>query len=136
MITLPRISAIAAALGVAAPLLFAAPAAEAQATTTCRGRGFVDSVYQTGQGGNNFEYFVIIRNQTPQPMRWQLNFSSFPSNVTLFSPQLTGGTLAPNASETIRFGRGTNGNINPGTVQTSYDTPGSGRPTVTMSQCR
>ncbi|PZW45826.1 hypothetical protein C8P66_11024 [Humitalea rosea] len=134
MIPLPRLSAIVAALGVAAPLLLAAPA-EAQ-SNACRGRGFIDSVYQTGLGGTNFEYFVIIRNQTSAPMSWQLNFGGFPGNVTLFSPQLAGSALGPNASETIRFGRGTNGNINQGTVGRVYDTAGTGSATVAMTNCR
>lgn len=118
-----------------APLLAVAPA-EAQ-TATCRGRVFIDSVYQTGLGGNRYEYFVQIRNGTPAALTAQLNFAGFGPTVTLFSPQLSGIALGPNASQTIRFANGTNGNINMGTVGVTYDAPaGSGRPTVAVTNCR
>jgi hypothetical protein len=140
---MPRLSASTLArstllLGLAAaPLLALAPApAEAQATT-CRGRAFIDSVYQTGLGGNRYEYYVQLRNGTSSQMTAQLNFGSFGPTVTLFSPQLPSITLAPNSTQTIRFGNGTNGNINAGTVAIVYDAPATGgRPTVSATNCR
>ena len=107
----------------------------ASAQTLCKGRGFIDSVYQTGLGGNNYEYFVQIRNQTGQPLKWELTFANFPREITLFSPRLTGGTLGAYASETIKFGKGTNGNINTGTVAVLYDVASGTRPYVLMSKC-
>jgi hypothetical protein len=128
---------LALSLALAAPLLsVTAPLAEAQ-TPTCRGRVFVDSVYQTGLGGNRYEYFVQLRNGTGSAVTAQLNFGGFGQTVTLFSPQLPGIALGPNASQTIRFGNGTNGNINAGTVTVAYDAPaGAGRPTVSVTNCR
>ena len=108
---------------------------QAQAPGTCQGVGFVDSVYQTGLGGSDYEYHVIVRNQGSTPMQWTLTFSGFPNNVTLFSPVLTGGTLQPFASETIKFGRGTNGNISQSTVRVAYDTPPARGPAATLSKC-
>ncbi|MGG5888424.1 hypothetical protein ACLF3G_14920 [Falsiroseomonas sp. HC035] len=120
-----------------APLLGLAPApAEAQ-TAGCRGRAFVDSVYQTGLGGNRYEYYVQVRNGTSAPLTVQLNFGGFGSNVSVFSAQLPGIALASNASQTIKFGNGTDGNINMGTVTVTYDMPpGNGRPAVSVTACR
>lgn len=108
---------------------------QAQSPGTCKDVGFVDSVYQTGLGGSDYEYHVIVRNQGSMPMQWTLTFAGFPSNVTLFSPVLTGGTLQPFSSETLKFGRGTNGNISQSTVTVGYDTPPARRPSVTLSKC-
>ena len=109
----------------------------AQASTpVCKGRGFIDSVYQNGLGGTDFEYMVIVRNQTSSSMKFNVSFSGFPDSVSLFSPSLPGVTLAPHASQTIRFGKGTNGNINMGTVAVLYDREvAAGRPAGVMSQC-
>jgi hypothetical protein len=126
--------ALVAGLG-CVPLLAVAPA-EAQ-SPACRGRVFIDSVYQTGLGGGRYEYFVQIRNGTPALLTAQLNFAGFGPAVTLFSPQLSGIALGANASQTIKFGNGTNGNINMGTVTVTYDAPaGSDRPTVAVTNCR
>ncbi|MDO9500090.1 hypothetical protein [Falsiroseomonas sp.] len=132
-----RMTLTALALGLALPLLPATiPQAEAQGQTTCRGSIFVDSVYQTGLGGNRYEYFVQVRNGTPQTMGLQLNFAGFGDGVTLFSPQLTGITLPAHGSQTIRFGNGTNGNIHMGNVTIAYDTPATGgRATVSVTNC-
>ncbi len=112
-------------------------ASVAQANTpVCKGRGFIDSVYQNGLGGTDFEYMVIVRNQTSSSMKFNVSFSGFPESVMLFSPRLPGVNLAPHASQTIRFGRGTNGNINTGTVAVLYDREVAvGRPAVVMTQC-
>lgn len=109
----------------------------AQASTpVCKGRGFIDSVYQNGLGGTDFEYMVIVRNQTSSSMKFNVSFSGFPDSVSLFSPSLPGVTLAPHASQTIRFGRGTNGNISTGTVAVLYDREVAvGRPAVVMAHC-
>ena len=117
------------------PLGLACITANAQATTTCKDRVFIDSVYQNGMGGNNYEYFVQIRNQTSTPLKWTLNFQHMPKTISLFSPQLTGGTLQAHASKTIRFGKGTNGNVNAGTVKVLYDTPSGTTPSVMLSKC-
>ncbi len=129
-----RMTLTALALGLAL-LPAAIPQAEAQANT-CRGSIFVDSVYQTGLGGNRFEYFVQVRNGTPTATTLQLNFGGFGDAVTLFSPQLVGITLPPHGSQTIRFGNGTNGNIHMGNVTIAYDAPATGgRATVSASNC-
>lgn len=132
-----RMTLAALALGMALPLLPAAiPQAEAQIQTACRGSIFVDSVYQTGLGGNRYEYFVQVRNGMQQAMGLQLNFGGFGDGVTLFSPQLTGITLPAHGSQTIRFGNGTNGNIHMGNVTIAYDAPASGgRATVSATNC-
>ncbi|HRK38762.1 MAG TPA: hypothetical protein PK347_10260 [Burkholderiaceae bacterium] len=105
-------------------------------TAVCKGRGFIDSVYQNGLGGTDYEYMVIVRNQTSTPMKLQLAFRGFPNTVTLFSPTLPGITLSAHGSQTIRFGKGTNGNISMGTVAVLYDGEvAAGRPAVVMSQC-
>lgn len=115
--------------------VFGASTAHAN-TPQCKGRGFIDSVYQNGLGGTDFEYMVIVRNQTSSAMKFNVSFSGFPDSVTLFSPGLPGITLQPHASQTIRFGKGTNGNINMGTVAVLYDREtAAGRPAVVMSQC-
>lgn len=102
----------------------------------CKGRGFIDSVYQNGLGGTDYEYMVIVRNQTSTPMTLKLDFRGFPGTVTLFSPTLPGIKLTPFGNQTIRFGRGTNGNISAGTVAVLYDGEvAAGRPAVVMSQC-
>lgn len=134
-----RMTLTALALGLALPLLPATiPQAEAQgaAQVVCRGSIFVDSVYQTGLGGNRYEYFVQVRNGTPMARGLQLNFGGFGDAVTLFSPQLTGISLPAFGSQTIRFGNGTNGNINMGTVSVVYDGPATGgRATVAANNC-
>lgn len=111
-----------------------ATTASAQAPL-CKNRGFIDSVYQVGLGGSDYEYYIQIRNQTSQPMRWELSFANFPKDVTLFSPRLTGGTLQPFASEQIKFGRGNNGNISSNTVERQYDTASGTKPYALMSRC-
>lgn len=131
-----RLAKIALVFGLALPLLpVATPQAEAQ-SATCRGRVFIDTVYQTGLGGNRYEYFVQLRNGTASAVTAQLNLGGFGPTVTLFSPQLAGIQLAPHASQTIRFGNGTNGQINNSTVTRTYDTMPSGTATVAANNCR
>jgi len=124
--------AAASVLGVAAATMSATPA---QAATACQGRLFIDSVYQVGLGGTDYEYMIIIRNQTSQTAPWRLNFANFPKNVTLFSPQLIG-SLPAFGNTTIRFGKGTNGNISMSTVTIGYDRKPSGaKPSAYMTNC-
>ncbi|NKE43658.1 hypothetical protein HB662_02645 [Roseomonas frigidaquae] len=132
-----RMTLTALALGLALPLMPAAiPQAEAQGNV-CRNRVFVDSVYQNGLGGNRYEYMVQVRNGTSAPVTLQLNFAGFGSTVTLFSPQLTGITLPAHGNQTIRFGNGTNGNINMGNVTVVYDGPATAaRASVAATNCR
>lgn len=125
LLSLATLSFIAAA--VAMPL-----SAEAAA---CKGRAFIDSIYQNGMGGSDYEYFVQVRNQTSQPIKMDLVFTSPPKNVTLFSPTLPGITLQPYASQTIKFGKGTNGNINTGTLVVGYDSVPAGKASATLRNC-
>ncbi|MCX7374806.1 MAG: hypothetical protein NTW56_20620 [Alphaproteobacteria bacterium] len=114
--------------------------AQAQARTTCQGRVVVDTIYQTGTGGNNFEYFIHLRNATRGSLTVDVTFSGFAGvspSVTLFSASLPGIPIGANATiSSLRFGRGNNGQINTGTVARVYDVaPGSG-PTVRLTNCR
>ena len=114
--------------------------AQAQAPTTCQGRVVVDTIYQTGTGGNNFEYFIHLRNATRGSLTVDVTFSGFAGvspAVTLFSASLPGIPIGANATiSSLRFGRGNNGQINTGTVARVYDVaPGSG-PTVRLTNCR
>ncbi len=112
-------------------------AAMAQTPNQCQGRVFIDTVYQTGTGGNNFEYFVHIRNATRQAMTVDITLSGFPANVTLFSPSLPGIPLGPHATRSnLKFGRGTNGQISLGTVARVYDAPAGAGATVRLTNCR
>lgn len=126
LLSLATLTFIAAA--VAMPL-------SAQAAA-CKGRAFIDSIYQNGTGGSNYVYFAQVRNQTNKTIRMDLVFASMPKTVTLFSPSLPGITLEPYASQTIRFGNGTNGNINTGTVTVAYDNAPAGRPSATLRNCQ
>ena len=111
--------------------------AQAQNATTCQGRVVVDTVYQTGRGGNNFEYFIHLRNATRTRITADVTFSGFPATVTLFSPSLPGIPIGPNATvSSLRFGSGTNGQINQGTVARAYDVPAGAGPTVRLTNCR
>ncbi|MBU8541093.1 hypothetical protein [Falsiroseomonas tokyonensis] len=134
-----RVTLTAPSLAIALAAAFALlPATAPQAQgAACRGRVHVDSVYQNGTGGNRYDYMVQIRNSTGGPLTLQLAFAGFGTNVTLFSPQLAGISLQPNASQTIRFGNGTNGNINLGSVAVVYDTAAAaGRATVAVTNCQ
>ncbi|MBY0336695.1 MAG: hypothetical protein K2X11_08780 [Acetobacteraceae bacterium] len=122
-----------------AALLAGAGAGSAQAQgTTCQGRVFVDSVYQTGVGGDRFEYFFVLRNQTNQRVTADLAFSGFPSNVTLFSPSLPNVAMGPNAtvSPNTRFGNGTNNNISAQTVRVVYDAAPPAGAAIRVTNCR
>jgi hypothetical protein len=116
----------------------AAAPAQAQSTNACLGRVAVDTIYQTGTGGNNYEYFLHLRNVTRSRITVDVTFTGFEArNVTLFSPSLPGIPVGGNATiPNLKFGRGTNGQINTGTVARVYDAaPGSG-PTVRLTNCR
>ncbi len=132
--TLGALVLAAASLGVSA-----SPSA-AQAVITaggCKGKIFINSIYTNGIGENQYEYFVQIQNRATKPVRWIMNFGGFPSRtVSLFSPQLVGTPLAPYAQETIKFGKGTDGNITFSTVQSIYDGPPmSNKPFARVSAC-
>lgn len=124
------------ALGVAATLVATAGSGLAQATNSCAGRMFIDTVYPTGVGPNSFEYFVQIRNQTPGPIVADVVLGGFPQTVTLFSPRLPNVPTGAWQSQQIRFGRGTDPQIHMGTVDRLYDRTGSGRPFISLQNCR
>ncbi|MDP3416964.1 hypothetical protein [Falsiroseomonas sp.] len=132
-----RMTLTALALGLALPLLPATiPQAEAQ-TNTCRNRVFIDSVYQTGLGGNRYEYFLQVRNGTPIPVSLQINIGTMFPTVSVFSPQLSGINLPAHGSQTIRWANGTHNNISLGTVSVVYDAPATGgSPTIAVNNCR
>lgn len=128
------------ALAVLAGLAALPQGAQAQAPTTCQGRVVIDTIYQTGTGGNNFEYFIHLRNATARALTVDVTFSGFAGvspAVTLFSASLPGIPIGANATiSQLRFGRGNNSQINTGTVARVYDVaPGSG-PTVRLTNCR
>ncbi|ONG50643.1 hypothetical protein BKE38_17665 [Pseudoroseomonas deserti] len=124
------------ALGAAATLAATAGSSAAQPANTCAGKMFIDTVYANGTGPNAFEYFVQIRNQTSGPMIADVALGGFPQTVTLFSPRLPGVPTGAWQSQQIRFGRGTNAQINPGTVDRLYDRTGSGKPYISLQNCR
>lgn len=115
------------------PLAMVCGAANAQ---VCQGKAFIDSVYQTGLGGNSYEYHIQIRNGNPEPVKVTLSFRQFPKEISLFSADLPNVDLGAYGSRTLKFGKGTNGNINMNTVKIGYDTtPGGTGATATMSRC-
>lgn len=117
-------------------LPIAAPQAQAQ-SSLCVNRVVIESVYRTGLPGNRFEYFVYVRNHTNRLTTLRLDFTGFDSTVTLYNLSQSNIHLLPYATQFIRFGEGTNGNINNGTVTKAYDTrPAAGRPSVTAVNCR
>lgn len=109
--------------------------ARAQATS-CANKAFFNSIYVVGTGANTFEYFFQIQNRSRTVIHADVRLGGFPRDVTLFSPALPGISLAPYEQKSVRFGRGTNANINMGTVASLADTTGSGRPYVSASNCR
>ncbi len=120
------------ALAVAFPILAGSGTAFAD---VCKGKAFIDSVYQTGLGGNSYEYHIQIRNGNPEPVKVTLNFRHFPTNVSLFSAELPKIELGAYSSQTIKFAKGNNSNINMNTVKIAYDTPPATGASATMSRC-
>ncbi len=114
--------------------------AQAQPVTTCNNRVVIDTIYQTGTGGNNFEYFIHLRNATRGALTVDVTFSGFNGltpPVTLFSPSLPGIPIGANATiSSLRFGRGNNNQINTGTVARVYDAAAGTGPTVRLTNCR
>ena len=111
--------------------------ASAQTATTCNGRVFIDTIYQTGTGGNNFEYFIHLRNATRTRLTVDVTFTGFPNTVTLFSPSLPGIPIGANATiSSLRFGRGTYNQVNISTVQRAYDVAAPAGPVVRLTNCR
>lgn len=127
----------AASLAVLAGGIAAPQGAQAQPVTTCNNRVVIDTIYQTGIGGSNYEYFIHLRNATPAALTVDVSFTGFPGNVTVFSPALPGIPIGANATRSsLRFGRGTNGQISTGTVARVYDAPAGAGPTVRLTNCR
>ena len=111
------ISALAVALTTATAL---APHASAQAGT-CKTSVAVDTVFQVGTSAGKYEYFIQVRNMKQGTTAVTFEFGEFPKAVILFSRTLTNVTLKPYESQKIRFGVGTDGQINPSTVKIYYD---------------
>jgi hypothetical protein len=127
----------AAALAALASGIAAPQTAQAQAAATCQGRVVIDTIYQTGLGGNNYEYFIHLRNATRTALTVDVTFTGFPGTVTLFSPSLPGIPIGANATRSsLKFGRGTNGQISTGTVARVYDAAAGAGPTVRLTNCR
>lgn len=126
-----------AILGAAILVGTAAAPAQAQNSNTCNNRVVIGTIYLTGTGGNNYEYFIHLRNATGQRLTVDVHFSGFPMGVTLFSPSLPGIPIGANATiSSLRFGRGSNNSINTSTVARIYDaSPGAG-PAVRLTNCR
>jgi hypothetical protein len=115
----------------------AAAPAQAQNANTCNNRVVIDTIYQSGTGRNNYEYYVHLRNATRTALTLDVTFSGFPGTVTLFSPQLPGIPIGAHATRSsLKFGRGTNGQISTGTVARVYDAAPGGGPTVRLTNCR
>lgn len=111
--------------------------ASAQAGNTCNRRVVIDTIYQTGTGGNNFEYFIHLRNATNARITADVTFSGFPGTVTLFSPSLPGIPIGAHATiSSLRFGRGTWGQVNTSSVARVYDAAAGAGPTVRLTNCR
>jgi hypothetical protein len=111
--------------------------AQAQNANTCQGRVVIDTIYQTGTGGNNYEYFIHLRNATNRAVTVDVNFSGFPGTVTLFSPSLPGIPIGANATRSsLKFGRGTWGQVSTGTVARVYDAAAGAGPSVRLTNCR
>lgn len=118
-----------------------APIARAQAPANlCQGRVVIDTIYQNGMGGNQFEYFIHLRNATPRALTVDVTFSGFAGmspGVTLFSASLPGIPITANATiSRLRFGNGQNSNIGVGTVARVYDVAAGSGPSVRLTNCR
>lgn len=120
-------------------------AAQAQTSTTCKNKVYVDSVYQVGTGGQNYEYYFQLRNGTDKPLNSvTITLAGFDKTVTLFSSHLVvakqgGPVLGPWMSHdpAIKFGNGSNRNISVGTVRVMYDDPApAGKASLRVTQCR
>jgi hypothetical protein len=115
----------------------AATPVQAQTSTACQGRAVIDTIYQTGVGGNSYEYFFTIRNLTRVNLTVDVSITGFTTGVTLFSPSLPGIPLGRDAAHSaLKFGRGTSGNISVGTVARAYDAAAGSGPTIRLTNCR
>lgn len=103
----------------------------------CEGIIFVDSIYQQGRGGNNYEYYIQLRNGSDKPVNWGIEFGGFSSaTVQIDHPNPRTGRLNAYSSTTIKFGKGTDGNINRGTVGLLFDSEFViGNPHVNVKGC-
>jgi hypothetical protein len=132
-----RIATIAAAAALAAGLSAPGPAAANAPSNACQGRVFVDTVYQNGMGGNQFEYYFHLRNGTGQRLQADVAFSGFPHDVRLDAAERTGLRMDAYATlSRLKFGSGTNGNIGMQTVRVAYDGAASHGPTIRVRNCR
>lgn len=111
--------------------------ASAQTANTCQGRAVIDTIYQKGIGGSNYEYFFNVRNATRSALTVDISITGFPAGVTLFSPSLPGLPMGSYATRSaLKFGRGTNSNISVGTVARAYDAAAGAGPAIRLTNCR
>lgn len=101
----------------------------------CRGKGFIDSITALNVGTGRYDYFVQVRNHTNQSMAMDLQIANMPVDVSVVSPWFAGVTLQPHATQTIRFGSGTNSRINSTTVMVLYDVVQTSRMSATLLNC-
>lgn len=122
-------------------------ATQALAANLCKNKVFLDSIYQVGTGGQNYEYYIQVRNGTDKPLKSAVvTFAGFDNKtVTLFSPRLDlkkpdGPVLGPwmTHQPSIKFGTGTAFNIVVGVgVVALYDKdqPVQGKAAVRVTDC-
>lgn len=122
------VAALAVALGVSGP--------SAAQTMKCEGLLRVNGIYTEGSGGN-FYYTALIGHASNPELRVvaDLYFTGFPKDVTLFWPMKTE-VVSQHTSIAMGFGRGSNQNITPATVQVAYDRVRYEAPTITIANCR
>lgn len=106
----------------------------------CKGNVVIDTVYQTqvkGSGEPSYEYFFQIRNPKNIAVKSSVELGGFPGTVSLFSRSLPGIGLDGNQNRRERFGKGSNSQINSGSVKVYYDvrmsTPG---PYILVTNCK
>ncbi|MBY0336696.1 MAG: hypothetical protein K2X11_08785 [Acetobacteraceae bacterium] len=130
-----RFATLAAAAALAAG--FATPGTASASANACNGRVFVDTVYQNGMGGNQFDYYFHLRNGTGQRLQADVTFSGFPHNARLDAAERRALRMDPYATlSRLKFGSGTNGNIGSQTVRVVYDGQASHGPTIRVRNCR
>lgn len=112
-----------------------AVAAHAATPTSCQGKIVFDTVYQKQESGK-FAYYFQIRNSTGKDIWVDASVGGFPAGVSLFSPNLPGIMLKANENKQVRFGTGTNDQINNGMVRKFYDTRGTGSAWVSATGCK
>lgn len=120
-----------------AVLALTSTAAAHAAGDDCRGRVFVDTIYQVASTAGQFEYFIQARNGTDSNVMFNITLRNFNRDVQIFSPVLPNVQLQPYKNVRTRIGRGTSQNINSGTVSIVYDAqqPRANMPSITISHC-